>query len=228
MPDTVLITRPHPQAQETARSVVALGLRPVVAPLLVTTALPATLPADADAVLLTSRNAIPALPAWAKHRPVLTVGDTTAALTRAAGCTRVLSAGGTASELATLVEQTIPSGARLLLLSGRGNGLDLVHQLRAWRVERHEVYHAAPLETLPPAAADALRAGPLRAALFFSPQTSACFARLVEAAGLTHALHDTEACAISEPAAVALRALPWRCIRIATHPTQDALLELLA
>ncbi len=179
-------------------------------------------------MLLTSRNAIPALPAWATNRPVLAAGDATAGLVRAAGFAQVRSARGTAADLAALVERTIPPGATLLLLSGRGNGLDLVAQLRAWRMERHEVYHAVPVEPCRKPPPRSLRAGPFRAALFFSPQTSACFTRLVKAAGLAPPLHDTEACAISEPAAMALRTLPWRCIRIATRPTQDALLALLA
>ena len=224
----VLITRPEPEASETARRVSALGLTPVIAPMLEIQRVPANLPLSADAVLLTSRNAIPALPEWARNRPILAVGDATAAATRAAGFTEVHSAGGNARDLARLVEGIVPRGAALLLLSGEGQGHELTDMLGAWRAERREVYRAVPVRSLPAAAEAALQAGSLSAALFFSGQTADCFRALVGAAGLEQALGTVEACAISEPAAVPLRPLPWRRIRVAARPTQEALLQFLA
>ena len=228
MPSSVLITRPEPEASETARRVSALGLTPVIAPMLAIQRVPANLPLSADAVLLTSRNAIPALPEWARNRPILAVGDATAAATRAAGFTEVHSAGGNARDLARLVEGIVPHGAALLLLSGEGQGHELTDMLGAWRAERREVYRAVPVRSLPAAGEAALQAGSLSAALFFSGQTADCFRALVGAAGLEQALGTVEACAISEPAAVPLRPLPWRRIRVATRPTQEALLQFLA
>ena len=228
MPDSVLITRPEPQASETARRVAALGLMPVVAPVLEIKRVPADLPTSADAVLLTSSNAVPALPQWAQTRPVLTVGEATAAAARAFGCAEVHSADGNARDLASLVQRTVPRGATLLLLSGRGQGFELAAMLMGWNIERRTVYEAASVASLPAAAAVALRAGSLRAVLFFSGQTSAWFGKLISAAGLENALRPIEACAISEPAAVPLRPLPWRRIRVAARPTQEALLQLLA
>lgn len=227
MPDSVLITRPEPDASETARRVSALGLTPIVAPILEMQRVPADLP-ETDAVLLTSRNAVPALPGWARDRPVLTVGKASATAAQAAGCIEVHSADGNAHDLARLVEQTVPRSATLLLLSGRGQGHELMAMLAGWHVEQRTVYEAVPIESLPAAAALGLHAGSLRAALFFSGQTSAWFSRLLQAAGLAAALRPIEACAISEPAAVPLRPLPWRRIRVADRPTQDALLQLLA
>lgn len=228
MPNAVLITRPEPEASETARRVSALGLTSVIAPMLEIQRVPANLPLSADAVLLTSRNAIPALPDWARNRPILVVGDATAAATRAAGFTEVHSAGGDARDLARLVERIVPRGATLLLLSGEGQGHELADMLGAWRAKRREVYRAEPVRSLPVAAEAALRAGSLSAALFFSGRTAVCFRALITATGLGQALQPMEACAISEPAAVPLRLLPWRRIRVAARPTQDALLQLLA
>lgn len=224
----MLITRPEPDASETADRVSALGLRPVIAPVLQIRRVPADLPPSAQAVLLTSRNAVPALPGWARSRPVLTVGKATAAAARAAGCTEVVSADGNASDLARLVERTVPRDAPLLLLSGRGQGHELVAMLREWSVQRRTVYEAVPIESLPAPAALALHARSLKAVLFFSGQTSAWFGRLMTIAGLEAALRPIDACAISAPAAVPLRPLPWRRIRVAARPTQDALLQLLA
>jgi uroporphyrinogen-III synthase len=227
----VLITRPEPAAEETARRVAALGLRPVVAPLLVIQQMPACLPEDAAAVLITSGNAVSSLPGWARTRPIFVVGDATAARARAAGFSCVHSAGGDAADLAALVGRMIPADAagRLLLLTGRDQGTALAERLRAQgrEVSRCEVYEAAPVPTLAGSAAAALRSGSLRAVLIFSAETARQFVRLVVEAGLQTSVRKTDGCAISPAAGMALEPLPWRRIRIATRPTQDEMLALL-
>lgn len=233
MPDAtgaVLVTRPSPAAEETAQRVSALGLRPIVAPLLAIRPVPAELPQDAAAVLITSGNAVDSLPTWARARPVFAVGDATAARVRAAGVAHVHSAGGNAADLAALVQRTLParSGA-LLLLTGKGQGIRLATLLRAQQrnVTVREIYETIPVPRLPPPAAAALRGGQLRAALFFSAETARQFVRLVSAAGLDASAQNTDACAISPATGVALDALRWRRIRIAARPTQDDMLALL-
>ena len=127
---SVLVTRPLPGATETARGVAALGLYPVLAPLLEVQTLPAELPADAAAVLVTSRNAIGSLPDWARDRPVFAVGDATAARVRSAGFQDVRSASGDAAALVELVCRMMPQSAPLLLLTGKGQGEALAGRLR--------------------------------------------------------------------------------------------------
>ena len=227
---TVLITRPSRAAEETARHVSALGLRPIVAPLLTIRHVPAELPQDAAAVLLTSGNAVNSLPAWARARPVFAVGDATAARARTAGFAEVYSAGGNAADLATLVQRALPpQSGELLLLTGKGQGTALASLLLAQRrdVIVREVYEAVAVPRLPPPAAEALQGDNLRAALLFSAETARQFVRLVTAAGLEASVQNTDACAISPTTGVALEILRWRRIRIAARPTQDDMLALL-
>lgn len=249
----VLITRPEPGAQETAARVAAMGARPVVAPLLriETRALrlPAALPA---AVLVTSGNAIPALPECLRAVPLFAVGAATARRAREAGFRQVESADGDACALAALVRDRfghdampgaggpredarepdrdtgLPS-APLLLASGARQGEPLGRALReaGFRVIRRVAYAASPATVLPEAAAALLREGLPHAALFFSAETAHAFVRLVTRAGLGAALRASEAVAIGAKAGVALEALPWRRIRIAARPTQDEMLALL-
>ena len=226
----VLITRPSPAAEETARHVSALGLRPIVAPLLMIQPMPSNLPQDAAAVLITSGNAVDSLPAWARGRPVFAVGDATAARARAAGFAEVYSAGGNAADLAALVQRALPAQySQLLLLTGKGQGSALASLLRARQrdVIVREVYKAVAVPRLPAQAAEALRGHDLRAALFFSAETAREFVRLVTAAGLEASAQITDACAISPTTGVALETLRWRRIRIAARPTQDDMLALL-
>jgi len=65
------------------------------------------------------------------------------------------------------------------------------------------------------------------AAMFFSGETSRHFVRLLRSAGLIDTVQDVEAVSISERAAMALGSLPWRRIRVAAKPNQDAMLALL-
>jgi uroporphyrinogen-III synthase len=230
--DGVLITRPQTGAADTAARVTALGLHPVVAPLLGICALSAALPSAerVQAVLIASGNALPGFPAAYHSLPLLAVGDASAAAARAAGFEGVLSADGDAAALIALVgRQCDPGGRPLLLAAGRGQSMKLAAGLRAlgFRVIRHAVYAAIPVRALPAAAIMALRDGSLRAALFFSAETARQFARLLIRSGLCEAVCGVDACAIGEPAAAAIQALPWRRVLCAAKPTQDAMLALL-
>ena len=230
--DGVLITRPEAGAADTAARVRALGLRPVVAPLLRICAIPRALP-DAtrlQAVLIASGNALPSLPAACHALPLLAVGNASAGLARSAGFAHVFSADGDAAALAELARRHCnPTGSALLLAAGRGQSLTLAATLRAigFRVIRRATYTAVPARALPEAALAALRDQRLRAVLFFSAETARQFARLLIRSGLREAVRGIDACAIGEPAATAIQALPWRRVLRAAKPTQDAMLALL-
>jgi uroporphyrinogen-III synthase len=228
----VLITRPEPAAGETAARVSALGMRALVAPMLGIRTLPCSLPPASrlQAIVVASGNAIPALPASCHHLPLLAVGKATAARARGVGFTRVCHADGDAGALATLVGEACDShAAPLLLAAGRGHGGALAADLRThgFRVIRRTVYAAIPVAALPEVAWRALAAGQVSAALFFSGETARHCVELLRRARLQEAVRAVDALAIGQPAAVALQRLPWRRIRVAERPTQDAMLALL-
>ncbi|HVC59590.1 MAG TPA: uroporphyrinogen-III synthase [Acetobacteraceae bacterium] len=228
----VLVTRPEPGASDTAARVASLGFVPVLAPAIRIRPTPACLPPPAAlaAVLVASGNAVDALPPAYRTTRLLCVGDATAERARAAGFLQVLSAAGDAEALAALVARhQKPKDGTLLLASGRLQGLALQATLRqaGYRVIRRTVYAALPARTLAPPAAAALRAGQVRAALFFSAETARQFVRLVRRAGLAETLAGVDAISIGRPTAVALEALPWRGVRVAARPTQDEMLALL-
>lgn len=230
-PAGVLITRPLPDGEATAARVAARGFRPLLAPMLTIRTHPIgpeALPAGLVAIALTSGNAIPGLPAALHPLPLFAVGDATAAKARAAGFAAVASAAADAAALATLLARAAPLGP-LLLAVGEGQGAALEQTLRAQGREVHcrVLYTAEPATSLPAEAVAALRGGSVHAALFFSAETARTFVHLAGAAGLADALDTVTACAIGRSAAVALEALRWRQIRLAAHPTQDAMLALL-
>ncbi len=141
----VLITRPSPGAEETAARVAALGLDPVLAPMLAIRMLPGDwlLPARLDAVLLTSRNGLLGLPPSLYATPLFAAGAATAAAARAHGFALVRSADADGAALRDLVRASVP-GKRpsLLLPTARGQGKKLAAGLRAdgFAVHRRAVY----------------------------------------------------------------------------------------
>jgi uroporphyrinogen-III synthase len=228
----VLITRSEPGASDTAARVAALGLVPVVVPVLATRPMETVLPSSAAiaAVLLTSSSAIPALLPEYHDLPLLAVGDASAARARAAGFRNVLSAGGDANDLAVLAKTQLRPDLRPILLAvGQLQGNALADNLRAggFRVLRRVVYSMVPARALTAPALAALRAGQVRAALFFSAETARHFVQLVQSARLGTAMRSVEAISIGQPAAMALGRLKWRRIRVAARPNQDEMLALL-
>jgi uroporphyrinogen-III synthase len=200
-----------------------------VTPFLVTSRLPAELPGRLQAVLAASGNAAEMLPGSLHATRLLAVGDATAHRARRAGFQDVRSAGGDAAALAQLAADVLdPAAGPLLLATGRRQGFALARDLRrlGFRVHRRAVYAARPVSRFPTLAADALQAGALQAALFFSAETAQAFARLVP-----DALHSTlarvNALAIGLTTADALRPLPWHDVRVALRPTQDGVLALI-
>ncbi len=230
-PSSVLITRPEPGASDTAARVAAIGLVPIVAPLLAIRLIPVrTPPKRMAAVLLTSGNAIDALAVLPRSLPVLAVGGATARRAMRAGFTDVASADGDATALAALVRTRFrPSNGTLLLAAGQGQSLALAANLRAagYRVTRRVVYAAVPVPQLPDQARAALLDNRTRTVLLFSAESAAHFVRLVQRAGLLAALAALEAITIGPRAAMALKHSPWARIRVAAKPPQDDMLALL-
>ena len=228
MPNGVLVTRPAADAAETAALLAARGFVPVLAPLLRLHERPIAPVGRFDAVIVTSRNAIPALPDELRGVTLLAVGSATAARARKAGFKTVLDAEGDGAALAKLAARRLDPGARVLFAHGFRQGDAVADALEAggFAVVRACAYAVLPVGRLPQSAVAALGAGSLRAALFLSTETAETFVRL-----LPPRLHPTLATVaahvIGQRAADVLAALPWRSVHVAFKPTLDDVLALL-
>ena len=224
----VLITRPEADAAETAALVRARGLDPVVAPVMVLRPRVVSDNGLFDAVVTTSRNAIPALPDTCKQLALLAVGSATAARARDAGFATVLDAEGDAGALAALAGRTLPAGSRLLFAHGLHQGDTLAAALvdAGFVVVRRCAYAIQPARRMPDVAAAAIEAATLRSAMFLSTETARTFVRLLPSR-LRPLLAGTAAIAIGHGAAEALAPLPWHLVRVSVRPTLDEVLALL-
>ncbi|MDB5370531.1 MAG: hypothetical protein JWP20_2089, partial [Roseomonas sp.] len=166
----------------------------------------------------------------ARDTPVLAVGPGTAEEARAAGFTHVTAAEGDAASLAAHAAASLdPRGPPLLLAVGRGYGVALAAALRVhgFTVRRRVVYAARAADSLPAGAVAALRAGQVRAALFFSPRSASVTMALLRRAGLSETVGPVAALALSQRIAAALVGMPWHTIRASSTPEPMALLALL-
>ena len=206
-----------------------MGLASLIAPVLRMEPCPVRLPSPAgvQAILVTSAAALPALPASFHATRLLAVGDATASKARAAGFTAVHSAAGDAQALLALTTASCAPKAGSLLLPGAADlAADPTTPLRqhGFRVIRRIVYRTRPAIILPADIHAAFHAGTIKPVLVYSPASARAFVRLARSVPLG----GVEALAISAATAAALAPLRWRCIRVASRPNQDALLELLS
>ncbi|MDQ2953517.1 MAG: uroporphyrinogen-III synthase [Pseudomonadota bacterium] len=232
----LLVTRPADEAGSTASVLRGRGHDVVLAPLLRIETV-----ADADfgpgpwaGVLLTSANAVRAL---APHRrkeltalPLFAVGSRTAEAARAAGFSTIISAEGSAADLARVTAERLGAGgAPLLYLAGSDRAHDLASDLgeRNIRVETIVVYRALAANKLPALARRALQTRSLDGILHYSRRSSAIFLDCAMADGLTEQVRALTHYCLSARVAEPLRAAGASDIRIASHSDDNALVELI-
>lgn len=231
----VLITRPEREATTLATALAERGHVPVIAPLFRLDILHPSADFAADlaacqAILLSSANGARALAEASEQRgkPILAVGDTTAATAEGLGFVSVTSAAGDGLALAELVRTRLdPKAGPLLHVSGVAIALDFATALApdGFDVRRVALYDAREETALPDSARAAIAARALDAAMFFSPRASELFARLVQEAGLAACLSNVTAIAISPAALQPLSVLPFKATVAAARPTRQSVLD---
>ncbi len=193
---------------------------------------------DVQALLFTSANGVRGYARRTRRRdlPVYAVGDATATAARSAGFTAVDSASGDVYALADLVRRRLdPTHGPLLHVAGSKVAGDLAGLLgdAGFTLHRSVLYDAVPAQALTLETAAILRTSSLDGVLFFSPRTARSFVRLLAEAGLVDRCRTVDAFCLSPAVAVAARAYgdqgvtPWRSVRVAPRPEQDALIGLL-
>jgi len=230
----ILVTRPKDDAEETAAWLSSLGHDALVAPLLEIRFRggPEISLDHVQAILVTSANGVRALAQRTARRdiPVFCVGGQTTEAARAAGFQTAKSADGDAVALADAVKDWArPEKGALFHARGAQAKAGLAEALNdaGFTVRSEIVYEAAALPRLPRAAADALNAGTLGGALFFSPRSARIFADAVKASGCEAACAGLTAFCISPAVADALAPLAFADIRVAARQSREGIAALL-
>jgi len=233
----LLVTRPEPDARETAAELEALGHSVLVEPLTRIVFLPS--PAIAfrpAAIVFTSRNAVRAAVDWPqvsgwRATTVFAVGDKTAKAAREADFTDVRIGSGDVGGLGDAIAGAQdPAGGTILHVAGRDRTGNLAGRLgaRGFNVMTAEAYAAVAVSELSAGARQTLSTGALDGALFFSRRAASIFGDLLQKAGLGEALHGVTIYAISDSAAEPLRPFDPAGTRIASNPSAESLIASIA
>lgn len=226
----MLVTRPEPDASETAARLNALDIETVIDPLLIAQTLPTTLP-DARgfaALAVTSVNALRALGERGevprlRHLPLFAVGDRTAGAAKHFGFSKIMSARGNFADLVSLLAHAGLDGP-ILYPAAREQAGDLGKALapHGIMVITTPVYAMRPAPALRPATRAGLEDG-IDAALFYSRRTAETFAGL--AADLGDRTRLGMLC-LSEAVAEPLVAAHFVRVALADHPSEEAMMGL--
>lgn len=230
----MLVTRPQPDASDTAARLAALDIEAVICPLLVqktlTTGLPE--PRGFAAMALTSGNALRALEergalAGYLDLPVYTVGNRTADRAREMGFTRVTSAGGSFADLVELLAHSKLEGP-VFYPAGREQSGDLARSLAPYGVMVivTPVYDMLAAESLPPEIVGELEDGSIDAVLLYSRRTAEVFARLCEAQLSRMARFEVGILCLSENVAEPVVSAHFVRIGLADYPSEEAMMAL--
>ena len=169
--DLIWVTRSEPGAAVTAQALNALSFTPLVDPVIEVVAHAVDIDLDPfAAVALTSAHGGRALAKLTsrRDRPVFTVGDRTAEISRQAGFRDVRSASADGAALATILSHAPPDGP-VLWVRGRDAAFDLVSAL-AGIVEVKPLVAYAAEPRRPDAALLAAEEGRIATVLIHSPR----------------------------------------------------------
>jgi len=230
----MLVTRPDPDAGETAARLAALDIEAALCPLLSHQTLPTSLPDAAGfaAIALTSVNALRALDergalAGYTHLPAYTVGDRTAAVAREMGFSTVKSAGGAFGDLVELLAHAGIKGP-VFYPAARDQSGDLAKSLAPFglMVITTQIYAMEAATELPAQILGELEDGSIDAVLFYSRRTAQTFAKLCD--GKLSRLSQLELgmLCISEAVAEPLVDAHFVRVGLADYPSEEGMMAL--
>jgi uroporphyrinogen-III synthase len=233
-----LVTRPQAEAELTVAELRQRGHRALIAPVLAIEPVANAPfdPASFDAIIMTSGNAARALAAHSAlprslALPVFAVGGRTAQAARDLGFSNVASAEGDATDLLALLrERHGTPGGRLLYLAGSDRSRDLEAELAPGgiRVETVVMYRATAATRLPGDVEQALRDAVVDGVLHYSRRSTAIFLDCADKGRLDAFVRPLAHYCLSQRAAEPLSARGFGKVRIARHPDEAALLDLIA
>jgi uroporphyrinogen-III synthase len=233
----VLVTRPHPDNEATARALRDRGFTPVLAPMLRFE--PVALTEDLEgfgAVIVTSSNALRAIEAELAgllQLPLFAVGEHTAAEARRLGFGKVIAAEGDALKLRERVRKEagkrLAKGGRLLYLAGADLSRDLAGELAddGFEIATHTTYRMVAVSRLPREIHDAFAENKIEAVLHYSQRSARAFLDAVRADGVEISALAVPQCCISANVAAVLREAGALRVLGAASPDENALFAAL-
>ncbi|WP_262693270.1 uroporphyrinogen-III synthase [Kordiimonas aquimaris] len=228
---TILVTRPIDEATLTAEKLEAMGHSVIIAPMLQVEAVSFEIPDENRSLIITSKNAarLGLVNIGNKARPIFAVGEKTADEIRALGFTNVTVGPGTARQMIPmLLECGISEKRKYTHLCGSNLAYNIAAVLRDEGLDAdHTVtYQTQPARSVSIGVQEALDAGEIDVALFYSPRTATTFEEVVADHGRSDWLRQMKAVCLSTRVADNLLG-PWKSKEYAIIPTEKAVLSIV-
>lgn len=231
----MLVTRPQPEADETAARLRALDIEPVVFPLLRHVTLPTSLPEPAGfaAMALTSAAALRALDERGETErcrvlKVFAVGERTAAEARARGFSNVVSTGGGLAGLAGHLAHAGLTGPVFYPAANHQSG-DLAKSLAPYgvMVVTARVYEMVAVDAIADDLLTSLTDGGIGAVLFYSRRTAQTFVERTADVPLPRRVKTgLGMLCLSENVAAPLVDARFVRVNLADYPSEEAMMGL--
>ena len=229
----ILLTRPLAESKELAALLADVGYDSVIDPMLTIQPLPTARAQliglgtrQFQAVIITSQHAVEAvhLSPELLALPAYAVGLKSAKAARRAGFTKTHVGARGVTELAAQIGAELnPRSGNLLYLRAQQVSQFIQPLLPAFNIQEIITYRAVPSTHLSDTARQALMQQDIGAVLFFSRQSALAF----QQAANDVPLDGVAAICLSADVASALDGSRWKEVKIATHPTQSAMLAAL-
>lgn len=232
----VLVTRPHPDNEATARALRERGFEVVLAPMLRFEQVPLdeALDADLSGVIVTSANALRAVETALVQLaplPLFAVGKHTADEARGFGFAKVISADGDAAKLRARVRREFKGkeATKLLYLAGADISHDLTGELGAdgFEIITRTTYRMVALSALSRETREAFAANEVEAVLHYSQRSARAFLEAARADGVEISALAVPQCCISANVAAILHEAGAVQVLSAASPDENALFGAL-
>lgn len=231
---TVIVTRGWPGAEQTATGLRAMGIDPIICPVLDVN-FRATIDvdlSDVQALAFTSANGVRV---WGPRRPerdipVYCVGNSTARIARDIGFTKVHSADGDVRKLGALLKRKLkPAKGFILHVRGIHAAGNLSADLRDAGFTAREAigYGTVPVDALSEEAIAAIVSGSPVQVLVHSGRGAKTFLDLARRFGLHHWLGSVTVYGMSKNALKPLENAGFAALVPAPSPTEEDLLDTL-
>lgn len=232
----LLLTRSDRQAFALASTLAATGYDCLEEPMLRIRcrSFDVNVPAEAAGLVFTSANAVDAFVSQGGifgDRTLYAVGPQTAARLKMHSKRAVLTGDGDGTSLLRLIYSTWkPSSGKIVHVCGTHLSCDIAAELSQWGYAASSTvtYVAEPASSLSPRAIEALRRNAVRGIVFLSRRAAETFCALPEIGTGSVRMAGVTAFCFSEIIADAVSEGVFQNVRFASHPSREALLELVS
>ena len=231
----VLVTREAEAADRTGITLGQAGHTPLLWPIFKVVDTGAKLPnGQHHALAFTSTNAIRILEArgWKplhEGMKAWCVGKRTAEAAKQLGLAPIISERGNAEGMAEELAGQAESG-KILYPTTQDRSFDLKAALKDCpaTLEQVEIYQIQPMEFDIETVRENLVENKPDIVFTYSSRSSQHLFKLINSANISREMKSTELIAISDNAAAPLGEIPWKTVKIANHPEEAAMIDIIS